>query len=184
MSDIMDPLAVHESCLGFAASSRHGDDFSWLALETVIDEWPGWLTPVNSDHDDAGGPSTPNTTTLPAASSCSGLTGHPGHSSIDVDTVHVSSNGEQGREEASNTSLPTASKGEKKLGSRELTTVLRSWLERHQAPYVSLDEKKAIAAALSISVARVTNFCNNFRKRYVKVGAKLTSYRELVSIRQ
>ena len=62
--------------------------------------------------------------------------------------------------------------------------VFRSWLEGRQAPYVSLDEKKMMAAALSISVAQVTNFCKKNRKRYVKVGAKLTSYRELASIRQ
>ena len=37
------------------------------------------------------------------------------------------------------------------------------------------------AEALSIPVEQVTNFCNNYRKRFLKVGTKLTSYRELVA---
>ena len=62
--------------------------------------------------------------------------------------------------------------------------VLHSWIERRHVPYASLEEKKMVAEALSISVAQVTNFCNNNRKRYVKVGAWLTSYRTLVSAAQ
>jgi hypothetical protein len=55
-------------------------------------------------------------------------------------------------------------------------------MERRQTkPYATLEEKKLVSGALEISVEQVTNFCNNFRKRFVKVGDKLTSYRELVS---
>jgi hypothetical protein len=79
---------------------------------------------------------------------------------------------------AANPCCHAASKSEKRLRPREITMVLRSWLERRQAPYASLEEKKMIAEALSISVEKLTNFCNNFRKRYAKVGTKLTSYRE------
>jgi len=81
-------------------------------------------------------------------------------------------------------SCHAASKKEKSYRPRELTMVLHSWIERRQVPYASLEEKKMEAESLSISVARVTNCCKHFRKRYVKVGARLTSYRTLVSAAQ
>ena len=63
--------------------------------------------------------------------------------------------------------------------------MLRCWMERcPQAPYASLAEKKMIAAFLSIPVAQVTNFANNYRKRFLNVGAKLTSYRALIAAAQ
>jgi hypothetical protein len=65
----------------------------------------------------------------------------------------------------------------KPLRSRELTMMMRFWMESRQTPYATLEEKHHIAQALNIPVAQVTNFCNNYRKRYLKVGQKLTSYR-------
>lgn len=45
----MDPFAVRES----HRVPAEDDDFGWLALEDVIDNWAGWLDPVNPDHTDA-----------------------------------------------------------------------------------------------------------------------------------
>ena len=72
------------------------------------------------------------------------------------------------------------SKHEKRLRPRELTYALRNWMERCPSkPYATLEEKKLVAEAFNISVKKVTNFCNNFRKRFVKIGDTLTSYRGL-----
>ena len=177
MAYSMDPLAVHESYFDFASSSGHEDDLGWQALEAVIEEWPGWLHPVNPKHDDARptstslAPSQPAPVLLPVAP-------------IAEDYVGLSTLTPPAAPAAAKPSCHAANKGEKQLRPRELTKLLRNWLERHQAPYVSLEEKKMVAEALSISVEKVTNFCNNYRKRYVKVGAKLTSYRELASAAQ
>ena len=168
----MHPLAVHDPYLGPAAFSCHEDYFGWLALEAVIDEWPGWHTPVNLDHNDAAASNTPRPTSPSFPSSQPEPVLRP-VASIADDYVDLSE-----LTPPANPSCHTASKGEKSLRPRELTMVLRSWLERRQAPYASLAEMKMIAEAFSISVALVTNFCNNYRKRYVKVGTKLTSYRE------
>jgi hypothetical protein len=69
----------------------------------------------------------------------------------------------------------------KPLRPKELTRALRSWMERRHTPYATLEEKSLIAKAMYISVAQVTNFCNNYRKRFSKVGDKLTSYSKLAS---
>jgi len=183
MAHSMDPLAVHESYLDFATSSRHEDDLGWQALEAVIDEWPGWLRPVNSEHDNAAASNTscPTSPFFPPSQPAPVL---PPVAPIAEDYVDLSTLTPPAAPAAANPSCHAANKGEKRLRPREVTMVLRNWLERHQAPYASLGEKKMIAEALSISVEKVTNFCNNFRKRYVKVGAKLTSYRELASAAQ
>jgi hypothetical protein len=158
----MYPLAVHDPYLDSAASACHEHYFEWRALEAVIDEWPVWRTPVNPDHNDAAASLAPAPVLLPEY--------------VDLSEVTPPA--------AANPSCHAASKDEKILRPRELTMVLHSWLERRPAPYASLEEKKMIAEALSIPVTQVTNFCNNFRKRYVKVGTKLTSYRELASAAQ
>ena len=60
---------------------------------------------------------------------------------------------------------------------------LHSWIERRQVLYAFLEEKKMEAESLSSSVARV-KILQKKCKRYVKVGARLTSYRTLVSAAQ
>ena len=167
---MMEPLAVHESCLGPAAAARHDDDVGWLNLEPLLDDWAGWLAPVNASRPTSPSPpsSQPAPVLLPVAPIADDF--------VDLTELTTSA--------AATPSCHAANKGEKRLRPRELTMVLRSWLEQHHAPYASLEEKKMMAEALSIPVAQVTNFCNNFRKRYVKVGTKLTSYRELVSAAQ
>jgi hypothetical protein len=77
---------------------------------------------------------------------------------------------------AATPSCDAASEGEKRLRPKLITAALRCWLEPSHKPYASLAEQKLIAEALNISVSQVTNFCNNYRKRYAKVGGKLTSY--------
>ena len=176
----MDLFAAHEPCLGFDAAARHEDDFGWLNLEPLLDNWAGWLEPVNPAHNDAAATSASRPT------SPSSLPSQPAPVLLPVapiaeDFVDLSELAPPTAPAAAHRSSDAASKGEKRLRPRELTRVLRLWLERRQAPYASLEEKKMMAAALDIPVTQVTNFCNNFRKRYVKVGVKLTSYRELAS---
>jgi len=184
---MMEPLAVHEPCLGPAAaarheddfgSARHEDDFGWLNLEPLLDDWAGWLIPVNRGHNDAARPTSPSS--LPSQPTPVLLPVAP----IAEDFVNLSELTPPTAPAAANPSCHAASKGEKRLPARELTLVLRFWMERRQAPYASLAEKKMMASALGIPVTQVTNFCNNFRKRYAKVGDKLTSYRELASSAQ
>jgi len=69
-----------------------------------------------------------------------------------------------------------ASKGEKHLRPKKLTKALHSWMEKCHTPYPTLEEKRMAAVALQIPLSQVTSFCNNYRKRYFKVGNKLTSY--------
>jgi len=174
----MHSLAVHDTYLGPVASARLEDNLGWLALEAVIDEWPGWQTPINPDHNDASITSRPTSPSSPSSQPAPVLLPIASIADEHLDLSELTPPA------AANPSYHAASKGEKSLSPREQTMVLRSWLERRQAPYASLAEKMMIAEALSISVAQVTNFCNNFRKRYVKVGTKLTSYRELASTAQ
>jgi len=166
MAYTMDPLADHESYLGLDAPALRDDYFGWLDLEAVIDEWPGWHDPVAAASNTARPASQPPPPSQPAPVL------------LQVAPTPLAAPA------GANPSCHAANKGEKQLRPRELTMVLRCWLERREAPYASLEEKKMMAEALSIPVAQVTNFCNNFRKRYVKVGAKLTSYRELASAAQ
>ena len=149
-------------------------DSAWMAVEPLGDEdffsWPGWLT--------ASEISRPTSPSLPPPQSAPVL--------LPVAPI-AEDNVEQFEETpppsfaAATPSCHAASKGKKRLRPKELTMALRSWMEWRQAPYASLEEKKMIAEALSIPVAQVTNFCNNYRKRFAKVGTKLTSYRELAS---
>ncbi|KAJ1472175.1 hypothetical protein T484DRAFT_2025807 [Baffinella frigidus] len=74
-----------------------------------------------------------------------------------------------------------SSHAEKRFRPKALTNALRFWMERLHRPYATLEEKKLVAEALEISVAQVTNFCNNYRKRFAKVGNTLTSYSKLAS---
>jgi len=174
MSHTMDPLFVHEAFPGLAASN----DFGWLALEPLLDDWPGWLI---SDNDDAA-TSDASPTTLPSV-----LPSHPAPVLLPV-TASAEKCADQlaltptAAPATVYTSCHAASKGEKRLRPRALTMVLRTWMERFpRAPYASLEEKKMIAGVLSIPVEQVTNFCNNYRKRFHKVGTKMTSYRELAA---
>ena len=173
---MMEPLAVHEPCLDPAAAACHDEDFGWHNLEPLLDNWAGWLEPVNPDHNDA--PTSPSS--LPSQPAPIFLPVAP----ITEDCVDLSELTPPSAPAAANPSYHAESKGEKRLRPRGVTLALRFWLERRQAPYASLEEKKMVAAALDIPVTQVTNFCNNFRKRYAKVGDKLTSYRELVSSAQ
>ena len=65
---------------------------------------------------------------------------------------------------------------------KALTMKLRYWIERLDRPYPTLKEKKVVAGALGIDVVQVTNFCNNYRKRFSKVGKTVTSYCQLFSM--
>ena len=65
MAHTMDPFAVHESyhvpnmdVLAVHDLVPAEDDFGWLALEKVIDNWAGWFTPVSTDHTDAAASDT------------------------------------------------------------------------------------------------------------------------------
>jgi len=175
MAHTMHHLFLQEACLGAADSSGHEDDTGWLALETVIDNWPGWLNPVEPDQSDAAA----RNMSRPTSPSLAPL--HPAPVLLHVAPIAESLTPSAAPATA-NPSCHAASKGEKRLRPRELTMVLRSWMERcPRAPYASLEEKKMAAGALSIPVEQVTNFCNNYRKRFLKVGTKLTSYRELVA---
>ena len=101
---------------------------------------------------------------------------------IAEDCVHLLESTPPPAPAAENRACHATSKEGKRLRPKQLTKALRSWMERRQTkPYASLEEKKLVAVQLDISVEQVTNFCNNFRKRFAKVGDKLTSYRELVS---
>ena len=182
----MDPLAAHEPCFEFAAADRDlaaADDFDWLALEPLLDNWAGWLVPSTSDHNDAAeSTSRPTSPSLPPPQPAPIL---PPVTPIAEDYVDLSELTPPAAPAAAKPSCHAASKGEKRLRPRELTIVLRTWLERcPQAPYARLEEKKMIAEAMSIPVSQVTNFCNNFRKRFAKVGEKRTSYRELFAATQ
>jgi hypothetical protein len=191
---VMDPFIV-----------RH-DDSDWMALEPLADEgflhWQGWRdfdneaaasvvfnndaaasvdlsTPLHNSHSAASEISRP--TSPPVALS------HPAPVLLPVapiaeDFVCLFEVTPPTAPAATNRACYTTSKDGKRLRPKELTEALRSWMERRQTkPYATLEEKKLVAGALEISVEQVTNFCNNFRKRFVKVGDKLTSYRELVS---
>jgi len=101
---------------------------------------------------------------------------------ITEDYVHLLESTPPAAPAAGNRACHATSKEGKRPPPKQLTKALRSWMERRQTkPYASLEEKKFVAEQLDISVEQVTNFCNNFRKRFVKVGDKLTSYRVLVS---
>ena len=45
------------------------------------------------------------------------------------------------------------------------------------SPFPSLIDKKYIANYFDISFSYVTNFCNNYRKRYKKINNKTISYK-------
>ena len=176
----MDLLTVHEPYLLPATTAPHEDDFSWLILDPLFDNWAGWLNPVHPDHNAAAAnnPSRPTSPLLPLPQPAPVLLPVPPIAEDYADLFGSTPPA------AANPCCHAASKSEKRLRPREITMVLRSWLERRHAPYASLEEKKMIAEALFISVEKVTNFCNNFRKRYAKVGTKQTSYRELASAAQ
>ena len=149
-------------------------DSAWMAVEPLGDEdffsWPGWFTA--SEFSLPTLPSVPRSQLAPIY-----LPVAP------IAEVYVDQFEEKPPPSfaAATPSCHAASMGKKRLRPRDLTIALRSWMERHHTPYATLEEKKKIAEALSIPVAKVTNFCNNYRKRFFKVGTKLTSYRELAS---
>jgi hypothetical protein len=182
MSFTTHPSTLHEDYFGDATFAGHENDFGWLALDAVIDNWPGWLPLVNHDHNDGAARNTPRPTSpsLTPSQPAPILLSVAPITEDYVELFELTPSAVQ----AASPACHAASKGEKRLRPKRLTKALRFWMERRQAPYASLEEKKMVAEALSISVEQVTNFCNNFRKRFVKVGARLTSYRELVSAAQ
>ncbi|KAJ1480588.1 hypothetical protein T484DRAFT_1956314 [Baffinella frigidus] len=157
-------------------------DSAWLAVEPLEEEdffsWAESLDPVNPDHDDAAASETsrPTSPSLPPSQPAPVL----------LSVAPIAEDYEDQFEltpppstEAVTLSCNATRKGEKLLRPKELTQALRYWLERHRTPYATLEEKNLVAGALNISVAQVTNFCNNYRKRFSKVGDTLTSYRKL-----
>jgi len=168
-------------------------DASWLSVPPLEDEdllgWPKWLHPVYPDNDTAVSMSaTADETLHPSILPATVL---PPVAHVLLPVAQTAEDADQF--EMADPAVPTATavtpsfgagcKGVKRLRPKQLTQALRTWMERHRKPYATLEEKTAVAHALSISVPQVTNFCNNFRKRYFKVGNKLTSYRKLVSPR-
>jgi hypothetical protein len=73
-----------------------------------------------------------------------------------------------------------SSHAEKRFRPKARTNALRSWIKRFPVPYTTLEEKKRIAETLDISVAQVTTFCHNYRKRFYKIGDMQMSYRQVV----
>ncbi|KAJ1478871.1 hypothetical protein T484DRAFT_1903894 [Baffinella frigidus] len=174
----MDPPAVPEA----AALARTPSDKSATAVEPLGEEdllhWPRCIDSANPNNNgaDASEASRPTSPPLPPSQPAPVLL--PVAPIADVGPFELT------RPASSDVATPSgnaASKDEKRLRPKELTQVLRSWMERHHKPYATLEEKKFVAGALNISVAQVTNFCNNYRKRFVKVGDTLTSYRKLAS---
>ena len=107
------PAGPEEAFLGFEASAGHEDDTRWLALEDVIDNWPGWLTPVEPDQSDAAA----RNTSRPTSPSLLPLDPAPV-------PLHVAPIAESLTPSAApataNPSCHAASKGEKRLRPREL----------------------------------------------------------------
>jgi hypothetical protein len=69
---------------------------------------------------------------------------------------------------------------EKKTRDKQLRINLLIWIKMNQSyPFPSLIDKKYVADLLKTHVNYVNNFCNNYRKRYVKLGKKKISYSEL-----
>lgn len=78
-----------------------------------------------------------------------------------------------------NTDPHTASKYKKTLSSDnqpDVSDALRKWLMRFKYPYPTTDQKKAIAKVVGVTHVQVSNFCNNYRKRYGKIGDAKKSY--------
>jgi hypothetical protein len=160
----MDSLAMPEAYVGLDASAEDQDEFGWLALEHLLDDWPGWSSTARPTSPSLP-PSQPAPVLLPVAPIAEDY----------VDPFQVTP---ATAPSVANPSCHAASNSyTKPLRSRELTMMMRFWMEMRRTPYATLEEKKIIAAALAIPVTQVTNFCNNYRKRYLKVGQKLTSYR-------
>ncbi|KAJ1468849.1 hypothetical protein T484DRAFT_1983587 [Baffinella frigidus] len=159
-------------------------DSAWLAVEPLGEQdllrWPGCIDSANPNNNGAAVSemSRPTSPSLPPSQPAP----------VPLPVAPIAEDYQDQFEltpppstEADTPSCNATRKGEKRLHPKELTQALRYWLERHHKPYATLEEKKFIAGALNISVAQVTNFCNNFRKRFSKVGDKLTSYSKLVS---
>jgi hypothetical protein len=64
----------------------------------------------------------------------------------------------------------------KDINTLEVRKLLKAWISCFKTPYTTFSEKKNIAEILGITYLQVTNFCNNHRKRYSKVGNTLKSY--------
>jgi hypothetical protein len=62
---------------------------------------------------------------------------------------------------------------------KETNQKLRDWIQRFQRPYVSREDKASAANAMGIPYSQITNFCNNYRKRYVKIGDIEQSYAQI-----
>ena len=60
--------------------------------------------------------------------------------------------------------------------TKDATRILQHWISSFQTPYTSAAEKKSIAKVLGVTHTQVTTFCNNYRKRYVKLGKISQSY--------
>ena len=176
----MDPHALREPCLDLASSSSHDGaalehapsdntsanslsptahffepDCEWPALGPLEDQdllgWLGGLDSANLLHNDAA-------------------------AIIVGDCILDALLTQPPSPAAATSSCDAASKGEKRRRPKKITSALRLWVEHTQKPYATLEEKTFVARALDISVSQVTNFLNNYRKRYARVGGKLTSY--------
>jgi hypothetical protein len=79
-------------------------------------------------------------------------------------------------------SVLEVSKVEKKLRPKFITASLEQWLGcSNTTPYANTTEKTAIATVLGITLAKVQNFCNNYRKRFTKVDGKMNSYTKYIT---
>jgi hypothetical protein len=58
----------------------------------------------------------------------------------------------------------------------ETHTKLKQWITSLREPYVTSHEAACVAATLGVTQKQVRDFCNNYRKRYHRVGNKVQSY--------
>ena len=60
--------------------------------------------------------------------------------------------------------------------TKDATRILQHWISSFPKPYTTSHEQKSIATVLGLSHTQVTTFCNNYRKRFAKIGKVSQSY--------
>jgi hypothetical protein len=82
-----------------------------------------------------------------------------------------------GRQTDQPSRISTASAKSNNDARKYVTQQLRSWMiQRVGTPYPLAKEMDVIARTLDITVRQVRTFCNNFRKRFTRVDAKMQSF--------
>jgi hypothetical protein len=57
---------------------------------------------------------------------------------------------------------------------------LKEWIAQFPTPYANLDQRFQIALLLGLTARQVSDFCNNYRKRFYKTKDKTHSYVDCV----